>query len=298
MSSPKIIIKSGIISNIEHFFNTLEYSGNKINKQTILYSDGSRREVSTEERIILSEGEQKNVRGILIEFKDGGDLATISYAKYRDLTEVTQECIRVEQLADVWDEEILLTNVDGKQYHDTKDLEFFRYLSYIEGRPGAEKVHGHGLFGLTGDVSIQDAKALALEHEDSIFWSHIISMPEGDSQRLGYDTRAAWANLLKAKAPQIAKAYNISLNNLVIGAAYHSNTDNDHFHLLFYSTDPREGLVKGHTKGLQKASETLKSLFVNEIYRNELAGMKSTKTRQEAELKARLREVLAAMERD
>lgn len=297
MSSPKIIIKSGYIKDIEYFFNSIEYAGNKIDKQTILFNDGSRREVSTEERILLSEGEQKNVRGILIQFKDGGRPVLISYAKYRDLTEETQDCVRVNQLTEVMDEEQFLTNADGKQFHAMKDLDFFKYLSYIEARPGVEKVHGHGLFGLTGYVSIEDAKAFALEHEKSIMWSHIVSMPEKDSQRLGYDNRAAWANLVCSLAPKIAKAYNISLNNLVINAAYHTNTDNDHCHLLFYSTDPREGFVKGDKKGLQKASETLKSLFTNEIYHDDLAPVILQKNDTEQKLEHRTKQLMEAMQR-
>lgn len=295
MNSPKIIIKGGYIADIEYFFNSVEYSGNKIDSQTVVFDDGSKREISTEQRVLLSEGEQKHVKGILIGFKDGGH-AMISYAKYRDLTEETQECIRVNQLNEVVDEERHV-NAEGKQYHAMKDLDFFKYLSYIEARPGVEKVHGHGLFGLSGDVSIEDAKEQALAHEKSIKWSHIISLPEQDGARLGYDTRDAWANLIKAKAPQIAKAYNVSLNNLVINAAYHSNTDNDHCHLLFYSRDEREGYVKGGKEGMRKASERLKSLFVNEIYRNDLAVVKTTKNEQEQELKAELKALLGRMER-
>lgn len=290
-----MIVKSGYIKNVAHALNVLNYSGNKINRQIICFSDGSQREIPMSKRILLSEGEQKNVDELLIEFKDGG-MHSISYARYRDLTEETQESIRVNQLTEVVDEETYMS-AEGKQYHAMKDLDFFKYLSYIEARPGAEKVHGHGLFGLSGDVSIEEAKEQALANEKTIKWSHIISLPEQDGARLGYDTRDAWANLIKAKAPQIAKAYNISLGNLVINAAYHSNTDNDHCHLLFYSRDEREGYVKGGKEGMRKASERLKSLFVNEIYRNDLAVVKTTKNEQELELKTQLKELLSRMQR-
>lgn len=295
MSSPKIIIKSGYIKSVTHALNILEYSGNKIAAQAVVFADGSKMTVDKEDIIRLNKAEQEQVSGIEVTFKDGGS-HVITYQQYRTFVNESRKAIRVDELISVLDEEVYV-NDEGKQYHAMKDLDFFKYLAYIEARPGVEKVHGHGLFGLTGDISIEDAKELALKHEKSIKWSHIISLPEEDSARLGYNTRDAWANLIKAKAPQIAKAYNISLSNLVINAAYHSNTDNDHCHLLFYSRDEREGYVKGGTKSLQKTSERLKSLFVNEIYRNDLAPVKAMKNEQEQELKAQLKVLLNRLER-
>lgn len=295
MSSPKIIVKSGYIKSVTHALNILEYSGNKIAAQAVVFTDGSKMTVDQEDIIHLNKAEQEQVSGIEVTYKDGGS-HVITYQQYRTFVDESRKTIRVDELTAVLDEESF-TNDEGKQYHAMKDLDFFRYLSYIEARPGVEKVHGRGLFGLSGDVSIDDAKEQALSCEKSIKWSHIISLPEEDGARLGYNTRDAWANLIKAKAPQIAKAYNISLNNLVINAAYHSNTDNDHCHLLFYSRDEREGYVKGGAEALQKASERLKSLFVNEIYRDELAVIKSAKNEQELALRAELKELLGSMKR-
>lgn len=295
MSSPKIIVKSGYIKSVVHAMNILEYSGNKIAAQAVVFSDGSKMTVDHEDIIHLNKAEQEQVSGIEIAFKDGGS-HVITYPQYRAFVDESAQTIRVDELTSVLDEATFV-NAEGKQYHAMKDLDFFKYLSYIEARPGAEKVHGHGLFSLSGDVSIEEAKEQALAHEKSIKWSHIISLPEQDGARLGYDTRDAWANLIKAKAPQIAKAYNISLNNMVINAAYHSNTDNDHCHLLFYSRDEREGYVKGGKEGMRKASERLKSLFVNEIYRNDLSVVKTAKNELEQELKVELNDLLKRMER-
>ncbi len=297
MSSPKLIIKSGYIKSSTHLLNTLEYAGNKIAAQAVVFSDGSKQTVAPEDIIRLSTAEQSEVSGIEIRFKDSKKSFTIDYSKYRSFVDETKHTVRVDELVSVIDEQVFI-NAEGKQYHQMKDLDFFKYLSYIEDRPGAEKIHGHGLFGLTGDVDIDTAKQMALEHEKSIKWSHIISMPEGDSQRLGYDTREAWANLINAKAPQLAKAYNISLENLVINAAYHSNTDNDHCHLLFYSRDPREGFIRGGVDGLIAASEKLKSLFTNEIYRDELALVKERKNDAEHKLEHRTRQLMEVMQRE
>lgn len=136
-------------------------------------------------------------------------------------------------------------NPGVKQPHEMKDLDMMRYLGYIEGRPGVEKEDGHGLFGVSGDVPISVARQMAEQHSDSTIWSHIISMDEIEAKEKGYDQRSAWKDLVLALSPRIAKIYNITLENLVINAAFHNNTDNPHIHMMFYSTDPREGKVFG-----------------------------------------------------
>ena len=59
------------------------------------------------------------------------------------------------------------------------------------------------------------------KYEKSVKWSQIISFTREDAVRTGYDNREAFQNLIRSKAPEIAKLYNISLDNLVINAAYH-----------------------------------------------------------------------------
>ncbi len=277
MSSPKIICKSGYITSARHVLNSLEYAGNKIEAQTVLFRDGSVMEVDEDTRILLSQAQREFVSGIRITYKDGGS-KVITYEAYEKLIRERRNAITVEELELVEDDE-LLVNEKGKPYHRTQDLNFFSYLNYIEGRPGVEKSDGHGLFGLTGDIPIADAQAMATEYQNCRKWSHIISLETEGAKRTGFDQRDRWKALIQSKAPVIAKTYNISLENLVINCAFHGNTDNPHVHLLFYSKDHREGFIKGGKEGMQAASETLKSTLYNVIFRDDVQPLKEEKTR-------------------
>ncbi len=294
MSSPKIICKSGYITSAQHVLNSLEYAGNKIEAQMILFWDGSTMEADEDTRIALTQAQRKSVSGIRLTYKDGGS-KVITYEAYEKLTQERRSVITVEELELVEDEE-LLVNEDGKAYHRTQDLNFFSYLGYIEGRPGVEKSDGHGLFGLTGDVSIADAQTMAMEYKDSRKWSHIISLETEGAKRTGFDRRDMWAALIRSKAPVIAKAYNISLENLVINCAFHGNTDNPHVHLLFYSKDHREGFVKGGKEGMQVASETLKSTLLNTIFRDDVEPLKQEKTRLRDAMALQIRQHLESIQ--
>ena len=291
MASPKLICKSGYIQDIIHTLNQLEYAGNKIAAQFIVYKDGGVLEVDSETRITLTDSALTNVAGIKLDYKDGGS-KTVSYASYFKFTDESQESIRVHELQQVQDDSELLVNSDGKSYHKMEDLDFYKYLPYIAEREGVEKENGHGLFGLTGNIDIEDAKAMALECEDSIKWSHIISLDTIAAKESGFDHREAWKNLIVSKAPQIAKAYNISLENLVMNCAFHGNTDNPHVHLLFYSKDKRGGFIKGGTTGMQRASESLKSMFFNSIFKDEVKVREAEKHQQRSELKNELEQLL------
>jgi|GEM_PF-6276724 len=291
MASPKLICKSGYIQDISHTLNQLEYAGNKIAAQFIVYKDGGVLEVDSETRISLTDAALTDVAGIKLDYKDGGS-KTVSYASYCKFTDESKESIRVHELQQVQDDSELLVNSDGKSYHKMEDLDFYRYLPYIAEREGVEKEDGHGLFGLTGNIDIEDAKAMALECEDSIKWSHIISLDTIAAKESGFDHREAWKNLIVSKAPQIAKAYNISLENLVMNCAYHGNTDNAHVHLLFYSIDKREGFIKSGKQGMQRASENLKSMFFNSIFKDEVKVREAVKHQQRSELKNELEQLL------
>ncbi|WRS29029.1 MobP3 family relaxase (plasmid) [Oscillospiraceae bacterium MB08-C2-2] len=290
MSSPKLICKSGYLKDITHFFNVLNYAGNKIDRQRIAFTDGTTLEVPADQKIVLTTGQQDSVAAIQLDFKDGGS-KRITYEAYSKLTEAKTTTVTVQELETVQDD-ALLVNTDGKQYHKTEDLDFFRYLGYIEGRPGVEKSDGHGLFGLTGDIPVSEAEELGEQYHDSRKWSHILSLDEGDALRTGFNQRHMWAALVRNKAPVIAKAYNISLENMVINCAYHGNTDNPHVHLLFYSKDPNEGFVKGGKEGMLAATEKLKSTLHNSIFKDDTAALKKEKTLTRDALRDRIKQSL------
>ena len=131
----------------------------------------------------------------------------------------------------------------------------------------------------------EDAEAEETEPEYKI----ILSLPAEDAKTAGYDNRAAWKELIISKAPELAKAYNIRLENLILHCAYHGNTDNPHVHLLMYSTDPAEGFVKGGKAGMQKATERVKSVLAGEIYQ----GLRLALTKEKDSLRKELSQELA-----
>ena len=282
----KIICKSGYLRTQAHVLNLLEYAGNKIAYQELVYKDGACEKFSTNEKL-----EPKNpdrVQSVRIHFKDGAE-RVMDYSEYVyciTKTVTLDQVVGVEEDADP----------GVKQPHEMKDLDMMRYLGYIEGRPGVEKEDGHGLFGVSGDVPISVARQMAEQHSDSTIWSHIISMDEIEAKEKGYDQRSAWKDLVLALSPRIAKIYNITPENLVINAAFHNNTDNPHIHMMFYSTDPREGKVFGsreENEALKKASRQLKSLFVNSIFKPETRSIQESRGAAQEQLKEILRQQVA-----
>ena len=67
----KIICKSGYLRTQAHVLNLLEYAGNKIAYQELVYKDGACEKFSTNEKL-----EPKNpdrVQSVRIHFKDGAE---------------------------------------------------------------------------------------------------------------------------------------------------------------------------------------------------------------------------------
>ncbi len=304
MSSPKIVCKSGYLRSTRHFFNILDYSGNKIAIQRVIYSNGRTKDVDPDQRIRLDPVEESLTAGIGIVFKDGSS-HVISYRDYAEKTVCRRDSIRVDEVVEVESsrqgDRIQPQAVpEPGAPRSAAELDFFRYLSYTGERPGVQREDGFGLFGVTpdgtGNIATQAAKELGERYEASRKWSHIISLPTEDAKAAGYDNRTAWRDLILSKAPELAKAYNISLKNLVLHCAYHDNTDNPHVHLLMYSTDPTEGFVKGGTAGMQKATERVKSVLAGEIYRSYRQTLTKEKDRLRKELSQDLAERLSKMD--
>lgn len=168
-----------------------------------------------------------------------------------------------------------------------------KYVEYIATRPGVEMAPNrrHGLFTLDGDADMDTEINHLAKYPDSIRWSQIISLSREDAERTGFDNRKAWQNLIRAKAAEFAKIYNISIGNLVVNAAYHDKDHHPHVHLLFYSKDSREGYVKD----MKQASEKMRSLFFNEIFHEDVSYLKEQKTEQRNELDKALENSLKRM---
>lgn len=167
-----------------------------------------------------------------------------------------------------------------------KTIDEVKYIEYIATRPGVQLSDNrqHGLFTLNGDADMVTEKASLKEHDKSIKWSQIISFTREDAVRTGFDNRQAFQNLIRAKADDIAKLYNISLNNLVVNAAFHDKDFHPHVHLVFYSIDSREGFVPD----MKKASEKFKSLIFNEVFKDDVSQLKELKTEQRKDFDIKL----------
>lgn len=155
------------------------------------------------------------------------------------------------------------------------------YLDYMAERPGAEYIENmsHGLFTIGGAADLEEAKEEIIKNEKSYKWSVIVSLTREDAEKVGYDKRQSWENLLQAKAPEISKLYNIPPEHLKIYAAFHNKDHHPHMHLLFFSdrNTKSDGFIKGGKNGMQKASDKLKSIFTNEIFQDEMNALKTQK---------------------
>ena len=153
------------------------------------------------------------------------------------------------------------------------------YLKYIAERPGVEKIKTHGLFNSNGAADL-DKELENIKNHKGIVWTQIISLKREDAARLGYDNLRQWQLLLKTKMPAMARAMHIDTKNLVWNAAFHNESYHPHVHLVMYSKDPNEGFL--NEKGIEK----IKSILMNEIYKDELLTIKQDKTLKRDEIKS------------
>ncbi len=272
----KIIVNTYYIKSSAHFLYYLEYAGEKIEAQSVTLSSGETISVSSDAIVELNEGVEK----INVTFKDGKTVA-MTPKRYKMFTsEKQQEYVTPD-----------LIGADGTVQKENMDT--LKYIDYIAHRPSVEKIDGagHGLFDVNGTVDIAQSKKLAEQYEKRIKWSHIVSLTREDASRTGYNNREAWENLIKARAPEIAKAYNISLENLVLNCAFNNKDDHPHIHLFIYSKDSREAFITGGTDGLIKSTEKMKSMFFNEVFKNDVSYLKKVKNDQENVLEKKLKEI-------
>lgn len=278
---PNVIVNSCYIKSSQHFINYLEYAGEKLEAQTLVHNDGTKIELDPDELVDISE--TPDFRYIQLELKDGTirRLGTEKYQAYvSERTEgITQNEVTVDENFSAED-----------KAHMERSPE--KYIDYIAFRPSVERNpnESHGLFGINGAVDIEAAKASVLENEKSIKWSHIISLTREGAEATGYDNRKAWENLIRAKAYDIGKLYNIPPEHLEIMAAYHDKAHHPHCHLFFYSNanTTKEGCAGFGEGDLAKKSEKLRSIFNNEIFRDQVSYLKEEKQQLRKELSEEL----------
>ena len=280
--TPSIICKSGYIKSRLHMERWLNYSGNKLHRQVLLFPDGSRKEAAADKK--LTARALSGALAVELFFKDGGS-CVLPAEKYR-------EQVKRLSVETVLEAASLIQDDTGSR--SLGELELFSYTKYVGNRPGVERSEqGHGYFGVTGDLSYTQVMQDLQKYHRSIKWVHILSLPEELDKATGFDQREAWRNLIVSRAPDFAKLYNISLENLVINCAFHSNSDNSHVHLCLYSRDPTEGFLRGGRAALTQASKKLKSMVANDIFGEEFLQLRVEHDQVRTALKNEIQQYLS-----
>lgn len=154
------------------------------------------------------------------------------------------------------------------------------YVGYLAKRPRAERgKQGHALWnGSDKEIDLNQVSREAAEHNGNI-WTFVLSLKREDAVRLGYDNANMWRELVRGKAPEIAKAMGIPVEHFVWYGAFHNEGHHPHIHLMCYSKNPREGYL-----GRQNLMK-LRSSFANEIFHDELYHIYEQKDEVRDELK-------------
>ena len=146
-----------------------------------------------------------------------------------------------------------------------------KYAQYI-----AERPRSHGLFGDDDMVDLQKAMDELKDYSGNI-WTHIISLRREDAVQQGYDTAAAWKNLIRSHRNEIAVAMHISPNHFRWYAAFHNEGEHPHIHMMAWSTDPKEAYLD------RNGIKAIKSALTNDIFTHEMVQLyeQKSETRQE-----------------
>lgn len=161
-----------------------------------------------------------------------------------------------------------------------------KLVSYIAERPGVEKLGSHGLFSQTDDKIDLNEAAEEVNNNGGTVFTHIISLRREDAERLGYNNAKAWRNLIRRNVTEMAVAHNISLSNMKWYAGFHDKDHHPHIHLIVYSRDGKQGWIT------KKSIEDMRSLFGNDIFRNEQYKLFQTETQQRDMVKERVKGML------
>lgn len=153
------------------------------------------------------------------------------------------------------------------------------FVGYVAKRPGAEKRGEHGLFNDKDDSIDLNAVANEVANHPGNVWTHVVSLSREDAVRLGYTNSDMWRELVKRHITDIAQAQNIPLADLKWYAAFHDTTHHPHIHMIVYSKNPKNGYLT--KQGIEK----IRSVFANDIFRDELKSIYQQQTLTRDELK-------------
>lgn len=146
------------------------------------------------------------------------------------------------------------------------------YMNYLGTRPNAVRIGSHGLFSETDEpINLAKAAREVAVHEGNV-WTHVVSLRRDDAERMGYNNLPVWRDLVRRHIDDIAAAQKIERKNLKWYAAFHDKENNPHVHIVVYSQNPKEGFLTN--VGIEK----IRSVFANDIYRDELQNLYQKQT--------------------
>lgn len=165
------------------------------------------------------------------------------------------------------------------------------YIAYLDRQSPIFDQNGTEVSALEAQVNVE-------RPSNSTVWHHVFSLRENDCERLGID-RDYMKDLVVLKASELAKAYNISPQNLRMVCSWHNKDFHPHLHFLVWSTDSREAFIP-HAKDtecarpLNKATRIVKSCLTNEIFRGDLGHLMEEKSAQRDRLNEQLRRLVSS----
>lgn len=152
------------------------------------------------------------------------------------------------------------------------------------------------LFSDRGEELLSEALTAMDQCPDTICWRHVYSMKEEDAARLEID-RDYMKALIQKQKTEIAKALNISPENLILYASFHNVAHHPHIHFITRSKSPSEGYVvcrEGQTLGqaFKPCREKIKSCLTNDIFKEDLFHLKVEKSKTRNSLNQQMKQLL------
>lgn len=212
-------------------------------------------------------------------------------------------CVAVKTAPESWDYPEMKAYLENKTKSNATEFlnEFLernadriegvkKLVSYYAERPSVEKIGKHGLFSQTDDKIDLDCVAEEISNHQGILWTHVVSLRREDAERLGYNNAEAWKSLVRRNVVAIAEAHKIKVSDMKWYAAFHNTTHHPHIHLMVYSKDEKQGYLTN------KAIEDMRSMFGNDIFRNEQYKLFKLETQQRDLIKDKVAELLTKLE--
>ncbi len=152
------------------------------------------------------------------------------------------------------------------------------YVDYIASRPRVQKLGAHGLFSAGDGPLVLSRAAEEVARHPGTVWLPIISLRREDAARLGFDNAERWRKLLRARAPDMAKAMKIPDAQFRWYAAFHDEGHHPHVHMVCCSADGKSGFLT------KRGIADIKSMLAKEIFEQDLIAVYQRQTQRRDEL--------------